>query len=136
MQQHAVTRPQISSAGPGQEAITPAVSGFDLAAGKDCSAIATLYITHDAVVVVAVLNMGHHTSATQRWERRRGPGKGWKLISGPRRFSNEADRISNALADFMDDLDFPFDLANMLPRRPTAAAEAAIADAAREVAHA
>ncbi|MGD4870691.1 hypothetical protein QT814_17475, partial [Xanthomonas citri pv. citri] len=29
---------------------------------------------------------------------------------------------------------FPFDLANMLPRRPTAAAAAAVAQAAREVA--
>ncbi|KFA30911.1 hypothetical protein [Xanthomonas vasicola] len=136
MQQHAVTRPLTSSAGPGEQAITPAGIGFDLALGKDCSAIATLYITHDAVVVVAALTMGQHSSATQRWERRRGPGKGWKLISGPRLFTNEADRISNALADFMDDLDFPFDLANMLPRRPTPAAEAAIAAAALEVAHA
>ncbi|MCL1558318.1 hypothetical protein [Xanthomonas nasturtii] len=136
MQQHAVTRPQISSAGPGQEATTPAGAAFDIAAGKDCSAIATLYITHDAVVVVAALTMGQHRSATQRWERRRGAGKGWKLISGPRLFTSEADRISNALAEFMDDLDFPFDLANMLPRRPTAAAEAAITAAAREVAHA
>ncbi|PPT98707.1 hypothetical protein XaraCFBP7407_04185 [Xanthomonas arboricola pv. arracaciae] len=136
MQQHAATRPQIFSAGPDQEAITPIGAGFDLAAAKDCSAIATLYITHDAVIVVAALTMGQHTSATQRWERRRGTGKGWKLISGPRLFTNEADRISNALADFMDDLDFPFDLANMLPRRPTAAAEAAIAAAALEVAHA
>ncbi|WP_231895654.1 hypothetical protein [Xanthomonas fragariae] len=51
-------------------------------------------------------------------------------------FTNEANRISNALAEFMDDLDFPFDLANMLPRRPTAVAETAIAAAAREVAHA
>ncbi|CAD7378303.1 hypothetical protein X12_001167 [Xanthomonas arboricola] len=136
MQQHAVTRPPISSAGPGQEATTPAGAAFDIPAGKDCSAIATLYITHDAVVVVAALNMGQHRSATQRWERRRGPGKGWKLISGPRLFTSEADQISIALAEFMDDLDFPFDLANMLPRRPTAAAEAAIAAAAREVAHA
>ncbi|MEA0907792.1 hypothetical protein QT917_000625 [Xanthomonas campestris pv. campestris] len=136
MQQHAVTRSQISSAGPGQEATTPVEAAFDLAVGKDCSAIATLYITHDAVVVVAALTMGQHSSAAQRWERRRGPGKGWKLISGPRLFTSEADRISNALAKFMDDLDFPFDLANMLPRRPTAAAEAAIAAAAREVAHA
>ncbi|WP_165349518.1 hypothetical protein [Xanthomonas citri] len=39
------------------------------------------------------------------------------------------------LAEFMDGLDFPFDLANMLPRRPTAAAAAAVAQAAREVAH-
>ncbi|MEC3890684.1 hypothetical protein [Xanthomonas campestris] len=136
MQQHAVTRPQISSAGPCQEATTPVGAAFDLAAGKDCSAIATLYITHDAVVVVAALTMGQHSSAAQRWERRRGPGKGWKLISGPRLFTSEAGRISNALAEFMDDLDFPFDLANMLPRRPTAAAKAAIAAAAREVAHA
>ncbi|QBN30914.1 hypothetical protein EBA02_02615 [Xanthomonas oryzae pv. oryzae] len=136
MQQHAVTRPQISSTRPGGEATTQAGAPFDLDVGKDCSAIATLHITHDAVVVVAVLNMGHHTSATQRWERRRGHGKGWKLVNGPRLFANEAGRISNALANFMDDLDFPFDLANMLPRRPTAAAEAAIAAAAREVAHA
>ncbi|SMQ97109.1 hypothetical protein [Xanthomonas fragariae] len=62
MQQHAVTRTQISGTGPGQEASTPAGAGFDLAAGKDSSAIATLYITHDTVVVVAALAMGQHTS--------------------------------------------------------------------------
>ncbi|PNV30155.1 hypothetical protein xavtCFBP7764_03510 [Xanthomonas citri] len=101
----------------------------------DCSATITMHVTHGAVVVTAVLNMGPLRQVRQSWERRRGPGTGWKLVDGPRLWTTAEDRISTELAEFMDGLDFPFDLANMLPRRPTAAAAAAVAQAAREVAN-
>ncbi|QWN09881.1 hypothetical protein DGN11_05655 [Xanthomonas citri pv. fuscans] len=100
-----------------------------------CSATITMHVTHGAVVVTAVLNMGPIRQVRQSWERRRGTGTGWKLVDGPRLWTTAEARISTQLAEFMDGLDFPFDLANMLPRRPTAAAAAAVAQAAREVAN-
>ncbi|MBV6864071.1 MULTISPECIES: hypothetical protein [Xanthomonas] len=139
MQQHTGTRPATAarplalSTGPGPEATTPAVAAYDRSMG-DCSATITMHVTHGAVVVTATLNMGPLREAHQTWERRRGTGTGWKLIDGPRLWTTVEDRISTELAEFMDGLDFPFDLANMLPRRPTAAAAAAVAQAAR-VAH-
>ncbi|CEJ21613.1 hypothetical protein [Xanthomonas citri] len=122
------------STGPGPEATTPTVVAYDRSMG-DCSASITMHITHGAVVVTATLNMGPLREARQSWERRRGTGTGWKLIDGPRLWTTVEDRISTELAAFMDGLDFPFDLSNMLPRRPTAAAAAAVAQAALEVAH-
>ncbi|QTK47179.1 hypothetical protein [Xanthomonas euvesicatoria] len=127
-------RPLALSTGPGPEATTPTVAAYDRGKG-DCSAIITMHVTHGAVVVTATLNMGPLREARQSWERRRGTGTGWKLIDGPRLWTTVEDRISTELAEFMDGLDFPFDLANMLPRRPTAAAAAAVAQAAREVTH-
>ncbi|WP_161964704.1 hypothetical protein [Xanthomonas arboricola] len=120
--------------GPNAEASTPPVVAYDHNMG-DCSATITMHVTHGAVVVTATLNMGPLRQVRQSWERRRGTGTGWKLIDGPRLWTTAEDRISTELAEFMDGLDFPFDLANMLPRRPTAAAAAAVAQAAREVAH-
>ncbi|PPU54528.1 hypothetical protein XdyCFBP7245_17865 [Xanthomonas dyei] len=120
--------------GPSAEASTPPVVAYDRSMG-DCSSTITMHVTHGAVVVTATLNMGPLRQVRQSWERRRGTGTGWKLIDGPRLWTTAEDRISTELAEFMDGLDFPFDLANMLPRRPTAAAAAAVAQAAREVAH-
>ncbi|WP_372162841.1 hypothetical protein ACCP91_05200 [Xanthomonas axonopodis pv. cyamopsidis] len=140
MQQQTGTRPATAarpldlSTGPGPEATTPAVAAYDRSMG-DCSATITMHVTHGVVVVTATLNMGPLRQVRQSWERRRGTGTGWKLIDGPRLWTTVEDRISTELAEFMDGLDFPFDLANMLPRRPTAAAAAAVAQAAREVAH-
>ncbi|MEB1942372.1 hypothetical protein VDR83_10885 [Xanthomonas campestris pv. campestris] len=140
MQQQTGTRPATATrllalgTGPGPEATTQTVDAYDRSMG-DCSATITMHVTHGAVVVTATLNMGPLREARQTWERRRGTGTGWKLIDGPRLWTTAEDRISTELAEFMDGLDFPFDLANMLPRRPTAAAAAAVAQAAREVAH-
>lgn len=137
MQQHTGTRPataaRLLASGTGP-ATTPAVVAYDRSMG-DCSATVTMHVTHGVVVVTATLNMGPLRQVRQSWERRRGTGTGWKLIDGPRLWTTVEDRISTELAEFMDGLDFPFDLANMLPRRPTAAAAAAVAQAAQEVAH-
>lgn len=121
--------------GPGTQASTPAQVAYERAM-SECSATITVQVTHDAVIVAAVLSMGQHHGASQRWERRRGAGPGWRLIDGPRLWNSEEDRISTELADFMDGLAFPFALANMLPRPASAAAAQAIAAAAREVANA
>lgn len=140
MQQQTGTRPAAAAlplalgTGPGAEATTPAVVAYDRGTG-DCSATITMHVTHGSVVVTAALSMGPLREARQSWERRRGPGSGWKLIDGPRLWTKAEGCISTELAEFMDGLDFPFDLANMLPRRPTAAAAAAVAQAAREVSH-
>ncbi|HYG06883.1 MAG TPA: hypothetical protein VD865_10815 [Stenotrophomonas sp.] len=127
-------RPQIPGTGPGAEATTPAVAAYERALGE-CSATITMHVTHDTVVVAAVLHMGQHRGASQRWERRRGAGQGWKLVDGPRLWTADEERISTELANFMDGLDFPFALANMLPRRPSVAVSESIAEAAREVGH-
>ncbi|NIJ79654.1 hypothetical protein [Xanthomonas cannabis] len=140
MQQQTGTRPATAArllalgTGPDAEASTPGVVAYDRGVG-DCSATITLHVTHASVVVTAALSMGPLREAHQSWERRRGSGGGWKLIEGPRLWTAAEDSISTELAEFMDGLDFPFDLANMLPRRPTAAAAAAMAQAAREVAN-
>ncbi|WEE87246.1 hypothetical protein ACQ3G3_05860 [Xanthomonas oryzae pv. oryzae] len=139
MQQQTGTRPAAaarslaSGTGPNAEASTPAVVAYDRSMG-DCSATITMHVTHGAVVVIAKLNMGPLRQVRQSWERRRGTG--WKLIDGPRLWTTVDDRISTELAEFMDGLDFPFDLANMLPRKASAAAFESIAEAAREVSNA
>jgi len=140
MQQQTGTNPAAAArtlalgTGPGAEATTPAVVAYERAM-SECSATITLHVTHDAVIVSALLQMGQHRGETQHWERRRGSVQGWKLVEGPRHWMNEEDRISTELADFMEGLDFPFALANMLPRKSSAAAAASIAQAAREVGH-
>ncbi|MDI9072481.1 hypothetical protein [Xanthomonas oryzae] len=139
MQQQTGTRPAAaarslaSGTGPNAEASTPAVVAYDRSMG-DCSATITMHVTHGAVVVIAKLNMGPLRQVRQSWERRRGTG--WKLIDGPRLWTTVDDRISTELAEFMDGLDFPFALANMLPRKASAAASESIAEAAREVSNA
>ena len=127
--------PQIPGTGPGAEANTPAVAGYERAM-SECSATITMHVTHDAVIVAAVLNMGQHRGASQRWERRRGSGQGWRLVEGPRLWTDEEERISPELSDFMEGVSFPFALANMLPRKSSAAAAEVIALAAQEVARA
>lgn len=133
MQQHAATRPPTSGTGPGAEATTPMAQTY-VNAVADCRAVITLEVTHNTVAIMATLAMGVRQSATQRWERRRGAGKGWVLTAGPRRWADEDERLGVELAEYLAGLDFPFALANMLPRRPTAAAIDAIA-AAQEVSH-
>lgn len=151
MQQQTGTHPAAaastlaSGTGPGAEAITasdlatylrdaPVARIYqDGAAPATCSAIATIYVTHDAVTIAAVINMGQRHGVTQRWERRRGAGNGWQLVEGPEEFVDAEGRISTELGEFMDRLAFPFELANMLPRPASAGAAASIAQAAEEV---
>lgn len=138
-------RPQTSGTEPGSEAITLAelaeffrdasVASTRQVPGMPatCNAIATIYVTHDTVTIAGVINMGQRRGVTQRWQRRRGAGKGWCLVDGPEEFVAAEDRISTELGEFMDRMPFPFELANMLPRPASASAAASIAQAAEEV---
>jgi hypothetical protein len=144
----ATTSPaQASSTGSGAEATTPAepidchrvqaaVARIYEGTPGNCHATAIVHVTHDVVVIAAALSMGPYQTLAQRWERRRDTGTGWKRIEGPHLWTDAEARISTELAKFMDALDFPFALANMLPRRPTAAVIEAIEAAAQEVGNA
>lgn len=131
----AATRPQDSGTGPGREAITPAQAAY-LDAMADSFATATIHATHNSVVITANVVMGKvPRRVVQRWERRRGPGKGWVLVEGPDDFGRKEGAIGLEMVELMQRLPFPFEVANMLPRRATAAAIEAIEAAAHEVAH-
>jgi len=94
-----------------------------------------VHITHNAVVLTAILGMGGQHVELRRWNRYRGHGKGW-MQQGGGDFIKAEDRISRELAEYADGLNFPFAVANMLPGKRSAADVAAAADAAREVANA
>lgn len=131
----ATARPQVSGTGPGGEATTPAQAGY-LQAMADSHATATLHITHDQVLMVANVVMGSATRrVVQRWQRQRGTGRGWMKVEGPEEFARQEETLGFEMAEFMDELPFPFAVANMLPRRATAGAAEAIAAAAQEVGH-
>lgn len=140
MQQHpgfnpeAAACPQDSGTGPGAEATTPV--NVDLALQRDCSAVATVHITRDHITITGILTMGIPMRWEQRWERRRGPGKGWALVAGPEDFMEAQAQLGLELAEYLDQLPFPFEVANLLPRPATQAASQAMAQAAKEVGHA
>jgi hypothetical protein len=91
-------------------------------------------IDHNRVTITGTLTMGRCPQAVlQVWERRRGPGKGWTLVTGPREFIEHEDALGLELAELLDGLPLPFAVANMLPRPATPATAAAIAEAAKEV---
>lgn len=91
-------------------------------------------ITHNAVVFTAILGMGGQHVEIRRWNRYRGHGKGWLAERGGD-FVNAQDRISLELAEYVDRLDFPYAVANMLPGKRSAADCAAAAEAAKAVAN-
>lgn len=134
-----------------QTGVTPAATAVAQASGtgpvaeasthvhklpQAAEAIVTLRVTHSEVTITAALNMGGHAGVVQRWKRRRGRGAGWRRVEGPTVFAGVGQRISPELANLVDRLPFPFELANMLPKPATAAAAIAIAAAEQEVAHA
>jgi hypothetical protein len=93
-----------------------------------------MHVTHDRVTFCADLAMGRGVIVLQRWKRRSGPGKGWWRVEGPMAFNRCADVLGLELADLIDSLPFPYEVANMLPRAATPAAQTAIAQAQEEVA--
>lgn len=123
-----------SSTGPGAEAITGVHNCVNAGADgdTDASAIFTLHVTHNRVIVAAMMNMGSAKLAQCVFERRKGSKSGWELVSGSD-FKDETSWISPELADFASRVPFPYEVANMLPgKRATAAA---VARAAEEVAN-
>ncbi|MFL0336858.1 hypothetical protein [Stenotrophomonas maltophilia] len=130
---HTKAFPQESGTGPAAKASTAGgMCGFDTAQGHDCSATITVHVTHNKVIVTAQLDMGGHRTVQQVWNRRRGSRAGWVLTKGSYPFRDQSS-ISPELAEFVDNLSFPFDVANMLPGAK--ASPKAVAAAAQEVAN-
>lgn len=121
---------QGADTGPGAQAITHL--GFDLA-HPDSTAEVWIKVSHDQIVVNAILTMGTARKVEQRWQRR--SRNSWVLAGGPPVFEYEKDGISPEFADFLDRAGVPLAVANMLPRPASDASAAAIAAAAQEVAH-
>lgn len=96
-------------------------------------AVVTMTVTHDQVTIHAQLAMGRETSVMQRWQRRRGRGKGWWRVEGIPSLAAAGDAVSPELAAWLDRMGFPYEVANMLPRAASAACSASIDAAAQEL---
>lgn len=128
-----VTPSQRADTGPGAEATTPTVIGFDMAGpGQECSAIVLVKIERGQVTITASLDMGGHHAVSRKW--RQSSSGSWSTTS--RDFIDAENVLGVELAEFADSIDFPGRVARMLPRPATSAAAAAIAEAAKEVGNA
>lgn len=124
-----------STTGPGAESNTPEVNGVDLGAlDRECHAEVHIRIERNLVVITGVLQMGGRIESTKIWARRAGSGGGW-VSRTPDFIQVAEDLIGKELAEYLDGLHFPYDVANLLPRPATAAGAAAREAAAKEVAH-
>lgn len=129
----AATQSQGADTGPGAEAITPTWIGLDRASPRgECSAVVMLHIRRDRVALVATLDMGGLCTVSRTWSAE-SPGV-WRTRD--QEFIAAEDRIGVELAEYLDGLNLPFRVAQMLPKPPTAAGVAAMAEAAKEVSRA
>lgn len=117
--------PPEEGTGPGAQAITAAASGPD-----GSSALLLVSISPDRVRMTASLVMGNGSQTVARSWHRRGKGT-WE--SRDPEFIDAEERLGVELAEWLDAIDLPTRVANMLPRPGTPAAAAAIAEAAEEV---
>lgn len=122
----------VPATGPGEESSTVNTNHHGTA---PAAALVTIAITHNEVVITATLAMGREGTVMQRWERRRGKGKGWWRVEGAPSLRASGSAVSPELAAWLDRIAFPYEVANMLPGAATPAAQAAIAAAAKEVAN-
>lgn len=124
---------QGAGTGPGAEATTPSLIGLDRGAPSgDCSVVVMVQIRRDRFAITATLDMGGLHTVCRTWtENARGV---WHTRDAE--FISAEDRIGLELAEWLDGLNLPFKVAQMLPRPATAAGVAAMAEAAREVRHA
>ena len=107
--------PQDPATGAGGEANTPHAGGQ--AAGMPPElpmAVVVMVITKDQITQHAHLHLGGFHPATRNFVRT-GPSS-WK--SRDPEFLAHEDRIGIELAEFVDALDFPSRIADMLPRAP------------------
>ena len=112
-------------------ATSPVLIGIDPGAPEgDCSATVTVHVTHNTVTFTALLNMGGMHSKSATWTRRRNVRPGW-ACNGPADFIGFEEEISRELGEYVDGLDFPYAVANMLPGK-RASAEV-VAEAAKAV---
>lgn len=84
------------------------------ALGSAPMAVVVTVITADRITQRAHLHMGGIQSAAMDWHRV-GPSS-WR--TNDREFIESEDRLGPALAEYMEGLDLPSKVANMLPRRP------------------
>lgn len=142
----AATQSQGVGTGPGAEATTTGIYNAGDAAGslyatgetrgltlsvppRECAAVVMLHIHRDRVALIATLDMGGHTTVSRTWVA---DGSGvWR--SRDQEFIAAEDRIGVEMAEYLDGLTLPFRVAQMLPKPPTAAGAAAMAEAAKEV---
>ena len=125
-----VTEPAAQAASPNP---MPANVGADLALQPDCSALVQVHVTHNVVTITAVLDMGGKRSEQRVWTRRVGPGRGWVCSQRDSEFIDAEGHISRELAEFVDGISFPFEVANMLPGKK--ASPKTVAKAVQEVGH-
>lgn len=122
--------------GPGADTTTPGVNGVDLGVlNTECHAEVHIRIERNLVVLTGVLVMGGRIESTKLWERRHGPGPGW-VSRTPGFVEAVEDLLGKELAEYLDGMDFPYAVANLLPRPATAAGAAAREAAAKAVANA
>lgn len=125
-----------TSTGPGADSTTPGVNGVDLGVlDGECHAEIHMRIERNRVVFTGVLQMGGKVEVTKVWERRAGHGGGW-VTKTPDFIQCAESRLGRELAEFLDGMRFPYDVANLLPRPATAAGATAREAAAKEVARA
>ncbi|HEY5804878.1 MAG TPA: hypothetical protein VIT90_14390 [Lysobacter sp.] len=93
-------------------------------------AVVVITVQRDRIQQTARLVMGYPLTATRTWSRF--GTHSWK--SRDPEWSAHEDRIGIELVEYMDALDLPQRIADLLPRPPSAGTDAA-AKAAREVAH-
>ena len=125
----AATQSQGVSTGPGAEATTGAIYLNCADRPRECAAVVMLHIHRDRVAVIATLDMGGHSTVSRTWSL---DGSGAWRTRDPEFIAAE-DRIGIELVEFLDNLELPFRVAQMLPKPPTAAGVAAMAEAAKEV---
>lgn len=125
----AATQSQGVSTGPGAEATTGVSYLNGTGQPRECAAVVMLHIHRDRIAVIATLDMGGHTTVSRTWAPD-GLG-GWRTRD--QEFIAAEDRIGVELAEYLDSLDLPSRVAQMLPKPATAAGAVAMAEAAREV---
>lgn len=123
-----VTPSPVPTTGPGAELTTNTPNHRQTPQAR---AVVTMTVTHDQVTIHAQLAMGRETSVMQRWQRRRGPGKGWWRVEGIPSLAAAGDAVSPELAAWLDRMGFPYEVANMLPAKR--ASTAAVAEAEKAV---
>lgn len=126
----AATQSQGAGTGPGAEATTPTFIGHEVTlTGGECSVVVMLQIRRNRIALVATLDMGGLRTVSRTWSA--DADSGWRTRDPE--FITAEDRIGVELAEYLDGLELPSRVAQMLPRPPTAAGAAAMAEAAKEV---
>lgn len=108
------TAPQQTSAARMEDAITAAL-------GEAPMAVVVTVITADRITQRAHLHMGGIQSAAMDWHRV--GASSWRTADSE--FMQAEDRLGVELAEYMEALDLPTKVANMLPRRPADTSSAA-----------